>query len=523
MSRLQNFDQFQLFSFNIEQYLPLDHWVFLLDEILNSLDYSGLTWKTGVNATNQESFEKKLLAKLWLAGYFKRVRSCRQLADVCKNDIGFIFLLRNAESPNKSTLNDFRKQNLDQLSKILAQTVCVAKDFGLLSGHVSIDGTKVKANASIKNHLDKKKLSESFTELEKKCKEYLNSVKDNDKQELHEEIESKLKVTEERKKKIKDKLKLLEALNKEKHNTTDPDCSMMKDCGQYYDGYNAQAATDNQFVIFTSVSNEANDLNQLEPMVEGCLKQEGYKLSAVTCDAGYENGEHLSNLENKGVDVLTASQERNNQGGELFGVKDFTYVEENDKFSCPNGKELAFDRERDDKSKKRKARKIRLYKSSEEDCKACPVKNQCLSKRRKVRELKVSKYFKAIDENKRKGKTESGRNRFKNRKTDVECVFGQIKGHIGVLHFNLKSLNKIKGEWLLICLGHNLRKLVSHKRKISLRKRIEVFKTIYFLIFLIFHTGKLKKIEFYFTKCEQNQRKWLKNQPFFKLIKKFNF
>lgn len=485
MKRKQNVSQFQLFSLNMNQYLPENHWSIILEQIFDHINFGGFKWKEGVSATNQEPYESKLLAKLWIAGYFKRVLSCRKLSELCEDDIGFIYLRYDAASPKKTTLNDFRKKNLEELSNVLSQTVLLSGEMGLLSGEVSIDGTKVKANASKRRQLDKSKLFKSFVEIKKKCHEYLESIVEEDDNEKKNELATKYRSANERKKIIEEKLSLLRELGKDRVNTTDSDSRLMKDKSQYYDGYNAQAATDNQIVVHTDITSDPADFEYLEPMIRGCISQKDYAFKSATADSGYENGKQLESLIEDGIDVIVASQRegKKTKDTKYYAIKDFEYNEKRDSFVCPNGKELEYYTDRKAKSGNGTESVKKVYIASRKDCDQCSLKKKCLSKNKVKREMRIRSDFRIIRQNAYRSQSEEGIRRLKRRMCDVEPVFGQIKGHYGLLRLLFRGLINVKYEWKITCMGHNMRKLVAH---IQESKKVSLYHLILILYFSFF-------------------------------------
>lgn len=491
MSTQRNKSQMQLIQLDVSQYMKANHWSLILNEIFEQMDFSKLEWKKTKNATKQEPYEAELLAKLWLSGYFYRVRSCRKLAQLCEDNIGCIFFLQNAKSPCKSTLNDFRKQNLDELAKLLAHTVIIAKELGLIKGNIFIDGTKIKADASYKNRIDKNKLSKELEELTEKCKEYLSSIEDSTDDADKDILNRKINNLNERKTTIIDNLSLLNSLNVDKLNTSDMDSILVKDNDQYYDGYNAQVATDNQIIICADVVAEPNDYYQLEPMVNKCLNIENYDPESVTADSGYENSEHLSSLEDK-IDILVVPQtpENTSYKYKYFTTTDFKYNLKKDVFICPNNMELTYYRDKNKTNKNGTLVLKNVYKAIQSDCKICPIKDKCFGGNKSRRELVIRHDFQIINKNTEKARSKIGKTRLKKRSMDVEAVFGAMKGYDGILSFLLVGLEKVKCEWSLLCIGHNLRKIVSSK----IKKTVILVKLLHYFSLFLKYYPKLSKI-----------------------------
>ena len=169
MSRRTQPKQKEFIQVTIEPKLKRGSTESILYSVIQKLDYSKLFWHDHASATNQEPFEAKLLAQLWVVGYFYQIESCRGLEKFSRTHILALHLLNGLDKPGKSTLAAFRKKNLNALSELLIQSVSLAKELGLLSGDEYLDGTKIKANASSKKQLDRTTLQET----KKKSQEHL--------------------------------------------------------------------------------------------------------------------------------------------------------------------------------------------------------------------------------------------------------------------------------------------------------------------------------------------------------------
>jgi len=144
-------------------------------------------------------------------------------------------------------------------------------------------------------------------------------------------------------------------------------------------------------------------------------------------------------------------------------VQNWPYNEETDTYICCNGKTLRFKHENTKTSKNGYSSLIRVYEC--DDCKDCPYRKRCITKTDKADFNKQITINRRGNELKAKARsnltTEQGLQMRSLRSIEVESVFGDIKANSGTRRFMLKGLNKVKLEWGLLCIAHNMRKMVT--------------------------------------------------------------
>lgn len=468
MSRRTQPKQKEFIQVTIEPKLKRGSTESILYSVIQKLDYSKLFWHDHASATNQEPFEAKLLAQLWVVGYFYQIESCRGLEKFSRTHILALHLLNGLDKPGKSTLAAFRKKNLNALSELLIQSVSLAKELGLLSGDEYLDGTKIKANASSKKQLDRTTLQETKKKSQEHLTQYHLELQTCTDAFRREELQRKIDWHSHRVDQACAGMQILDEHQVDKINQTDPDTTIVKDDGAFYPGFVCEAMTDNQIVTWADVFAGGSDYRTLEPMIHTRQSVIDTPLRSVTADAGFENVNQMKTLLDQGLDLLIAPTPptNSNQKSTYFGAKDFVYDAVSDKFYCPNNKPLDFIRIGEEKTKGGHKTFRRVYKSSKSDCEGCPLRSACLCQGHTRRTFKIRDDFEIIRENQERATNPAGRSRLERRKTDVEPVFGQIKGHIGLKAFHTRRLDNVCKEWRLICLGHNLRKIVLVIRKL---------------------------------------------------------
>jgi transposase len=258
---------------------------------------------------------------------------------------------------------------------------------------------------------------------------------------------------------------------------TDPDASCMRmkeDRGAEKPwpkpAYNVQIGTEGQFITGFSVHNRAGDTPCLIPHLEQVRKNTGGRLpKKIVADAAYGSEENYAYLEQQNAanflkyntfyqdthhyrkpEVLRAHQ---------FRAEHFAYDPEQDQFICPADKRLRFQytsRYTTDNGYVSDRRNYECF-----DCAECPLKSQC-TKAKGNRKIRISFRLLAYRSQARANLTsEEGQRLRAERSTEVETVFGHIKHNMSFRRFHLRGLEKVKTEWGLVSIAHNLRKLAA--------------------------------------------------------------
>ncbi len=426
-------DQELLMPRKIENYLEDNHLVKLICAICVNLDLSKIEAKYKVNGQN--GYDPHMMVSLLFYGYSIGVRSSRKISKGCEERIDFMYITQGL-TPSHDRISDFRKDNLEELKEIFKEIVLIGATLGLVNiGNIkcSIDGSKVKANASAKLTKDEEGLKKLLDKTQKEIDELFKEVKEIDEiedkkygkkkrgDELPKKLQSKmsretaikkaLKTLQERKKEARTKLekktmkekerkpteKELEKIEKMKINTTDNDAKFMKERnGVIKPNYNCQISVEekNQFIVANDVTTECNDKHQLVPMTEKTKENIGQPKN-IKADNGYHSQAQLEKIV------------------EQFPKTDF-YV--------------------DDKKKREKDLDMK----------------------------KVKKEYSEVEyKNLKKLLTKKGKREYGKRMHTAEPPFGNLKFNLGFRHFLLRGIKKVSGEFSLMCIAHDLKKIFS--------------------------------------------------------------
>jgi len=452
-----NPDQLYLLPPVLRDWLPEGHLALFLSDVVDTLDLESIfdDYEQG-DGRGQPPYHPAMMVKLLIYGYCMGKPSSRKLERASYEEVSYRVLCAE-QHPDHDSIAEFRKRHLKGLAGLFVQVLRLCQRAGLVKlGHVALDGTKVKANASKHKAMSYERMCKAEQELEQEVKRLLEQAEKVDgaedqeygrkrgdelpaelarresrlvkirqaKAELEEEAGQRAeqaaagaqaKIAERR---LKEQQTGKKAMGREptvvdpqravpepkaQRNFTDADSRIMKDgaTGGFVQGYNCQAVVDSQaqIIVAAALTQEANDKQQLVPMLLAVEKNTGETPAKASADAGYFSQAQITDNQLQGIDLYVAP-ERLRHGEKIAEVGD----------------------------------------------QAPPSAQPTL-----------------IEQMREKLKTAQGHAVYKMRKAIVEPVFGQIKEARGFRRFSLRGEPKVGLEWQLICLTHNLLKLFRAK------------------------------------------------------------
>ena len=436
---------------SLQDWLPEGHLARFVAEVVEALDLSGIyaKYEEG-DGRGLAAYAPRMMVRVLIYGYCRGVASSRRIERATYEDVAFRYLGAD-QHPDHDTLAAFRQAHLAPLAQLFVQVLQLCQRAGLVKlGHVALDGTKIKANASKHKAMSYERMGEAEKQLETEVQALLAEAARVDAEEdgkygkgkRGDELPKELARRESRLEKIREAKAALEQearaaaerkqaeveaqlREREKQerergrkwggrppapdpeaakpeptaqrNFTDPESRIMKDGAtqEFVQAYNAQAVVDShaQVIVVAAVTQEANDKKQLVPMLKEVKVQMGRPPQQATADAGYFSEKSVTDPKLKGIDLLVAP-DRQKHG---------------EKWPSTTGP---------------------------------PPPGASVTERMR-----------------HKLRTVEGRAVYKLRKAVVEPVFGQIKEQRGFRRFRLRGLAKVQAEWQLICATHNLLKL----------------------------------------------------------------
>ncbi|MEL3961140.1 IS1182 family transposase [Lysinibacillus endophyticus] len=248
--------------------------------------------------------------------------------------------------------------------------------------------------------------------------------------------------------------------------------------GQLKPGYNVQMATENQFILFYTIHQRPTDTRCFIPHLEKLATTSLPMPKMVIADAGYGSEENyvyaVGDEKDPRFEFLIpygsyVKEQTRKYKNDIKNVKNWTYVEEEDCFICPNGRNVTFKKYQDKKNQSGYEQTYKIYEC--EDCTDCPLKAQC-TKAQGNRQVHWNTIF---EEMKAKAKTaldcEEKATIYSRRKVEVESVFGHIKGNRSFRRFSLRGLDKVYVEFGIVALAHNILKVAGIRKLLSAKNR----------------------------------------------------
>ncbi len=307
----ENRGQATLFPETVEEYVSENNSARVIDAFVNNLDIVSAGFENAVpSREGRPSYDPRSLLKLYIYGYFNKIRSSRKLMAECGRNVEVMWLLYKL-TPDFRTIADFRKNNAEALKNVFRAFVKVCVELNLYTRElIAIDGSKFRAANSKDNNVTISKLEDKIKRIEKNVTEYLNELdkfdknEDNTKDPTKKELQEKLEIIEQRKAKYNEYLKEMKENKETQKSFVDPEARLMKThSGGFEVCYNVQTAVDagNHMIVDFEVTNNCNDLGLL---YEGAAKAKEaleIEILEVVADKGYESKEDILKCINNGI------------------------------------------------------------------------------------------------------------------------------------------------------------------------------------------------------------------------------
>jgi len=451
----------QLYFISRAEAVSGEELVLTIDEVVDRLDLGSLyaCWQEG----GRGFYDPGMMLKLLFFAYCDGERYSRQIAKRIKYDIRYQYFTGNFR-PKYRTICRFRTIDVELLASYFVQIVALCEELGLVDvSLVAIDGTKLKASAARGRTYRKR-------DLDKLAARYRRMLLDDlaaDRVDIGAEgLDDEAKGDEDSeaaghkpvdrralKRRVGEALKRL-GDGESEVNLTDGDAKLMKTSdGGIRPCYNGQIAVDNnQIIVAADISGRVNDVDNLRGMVEQTHENIATRAGKYLADGGYYTRSNLKYAVAEGLDIYIPPINGHQESEDKYKRNDFTYDERTDSYLCPAGERLAYSG-----SRYQGDIMVKTYACSSLKCKVCKLKSQCTSSRR--RQLNISQVYSHEQALAEKLASPSGRKVYNRRRSLVEPVFGNIKFNMGFNRFCLRGLRKVKIEFLLMCIAHNLKKM----------------------------------------------------------------
>ncbi len=424
---------------SVQDWLPKEHLAHFVVEIVEQLDLRAL--RESYAGRGSAAYHPEMLVALLFYGYATGVRASRKIEAATYESVPFRFIAANTH-PDHDTISDFRARFLPQLGQIFEQLLVIAHETGSLKvGKVSLDGTKIRANASKHNALSLKRAAELKRRFRREALRMLELAEQADREDQDDvfHLPAELARREDRIRAIKEAMERIEAREKERveqakierdqddaerakfeeangrrfksrpdrHrikrnpkaqiNLTDEDSRIMPSNDGFVQAYNGQIAVDTQssMIVSAHVAQQPTDVRQMRPTLDALKRLPIGKPSALLADAGYCSELNVERCVAAGIEpYISIGRETHHKG-------------------------------------------LRHWRRP----KAPPTNAS------------------ALEQMRYRLHTAEGRAIYALRKSTVEPVFGNLKRSMGFRQFLLRGIEKVSGEWTLACASWNIRRM----------------------------------------------------------------
>jgi transposase len=454
--------QLTLLPVCVDDYIPEDHICRVISEFTGQLNMVELGYRYAeCKDTGCRPYDPRMMLNLYIYGYLHHIRSSRRLRDEACRNIEVMWLL-DGLTPDDKTICNFRTDNAKTLRESFRVFVRICRGLGLYGEElVAVDGSKFRANNSIKNTHGKAVVKKELERIDLKIDEYMKTLERTDEQEAGEREPDKaeLRAALERLKERKIEYEGLQTRIEQEGevSTVDPDARLMRGAGDgrsIDSGYNVQTVVDGKYHLIvdfevTQCSGDSGELHRMSQRAKEVLEVEEL---TVLADRGYYSGQEMAACEKSGVTCLVAKKKT---GGEKkakgFTLEDFVYDEENDWYVCPCGNRMPYR-----SGKRRNDRDYRRY-VNYQACAHCPRRTECTKRKwREIDRLPYQGIFEIVDE-----RTRANKALYRKRKEIVEHPFGTVKAVWGYKQFLCRTIEKVTAEMSLAYLAYNIRRVVN--------------------------------------------------------------
>src|SRR5665648_919970 len=339
--RYGNRNQIRLFPESMEDYIAPGDPVRAYDAFIGALDFRNLGITLDSNKVGNSEYHPQAMLKLLVYGYSYGIRSSRKLERATHHNLSFVWLTSGLK-PDHKTIAEFRRKNKKALANVLKQCAKICIKPNLIEGNtLFVDGTKIRANASINKTWTRKKAQKALKHIDERISDILTQCDTIDEAEQGSLVTMDEELKDQKTLKAKIKAILQELKEEGSFNTTDPECTSIKKGKNFYAGFNFQSTVDEKegLILSVDVVSETNDLNQFATQINKANKILGTKCETACADCGYASTNQLEKIDNQGIQVIVPSQRQVlRKKPSSFAKEHFTYFD--DYYLCPEGYKL---------------------------------------------------------------------------------------------------------------------------------------------------------------------------------------
>ncbi len=479
--------QITLRTVDVELLIDQDHSARSIWELVGRLDLS-LYYEQIASVqgrAGREHTDPQLLISLWLYAYSRGISSAREIARQCEYEPAFEWLC-GLEPISHRTLSGFRSDYKAALDDLFVQVLGMLSSEGLISmERVTLDGTKIKANAGGNTFRRKEKI-EAHLALAREQVRVMDEQAADEEKRTKRQASARRRAARQRASRLEAALREVERLQQDKKHdresfvarasSTDPEAHVMRNGeGGTVPSYNVQLVTDTTHGLIVNVeaTTDAIDYRQMGPALSRCLETLGCRPQQILADGDYTNHASVQAAATCGVDFYGSWQaswkpgERDAQGrSAAFQASAFSYHAKLDCFTCPVGQTLGhhaiLNREH--------GVRTHVYRAPKEACRTCAHRSECAPQKPRsewVRSITRMEEPAETTAFKAKMATEQAQQIYRKRSQIAEFPHAWIKERCGLRQFRCRGRLKVAMEATWACLSYNLTRWFRIRRKLT--------------------------------------------------------
>jgi len=457
MNHISGNNRNQIRMLSLEQMVEPESMVRIIDAFVDMLDLDKFDFNYfKLNKEGRPPYHPSTMMKLYLYGYQNSLRTCRKLERACKTNIEVMWLI-NEQRPHFKTIANFRKDNPKAFKGVFRCFVAMLKDWKLIDGKtIAIDSFKIRAQNSLKNNFNQRKVKRHIDYIDKRIAEYEQALDE----EFDEGTKEKLEHNYQKKDNYKKVQKQLKQSGDGQISTTDTDSrAVVFQRNSVRVGYNIQAASDSKNkLLIAADTGDVNDTKALAVMVNKAQENIG-DVENVLADKGYHSGRELKACEKLGVTTFISPKESSStKKNPDFAMESFVYDKKDDAYTCPAGELMHTNGKWYNKNliNGRKSYQVKHYKTKA--CNGCHLRVQCTTNKH-GRLIERTEYQQYVTKN--NDRVNQNPDYYRQRQQIIEHQFGTIKRHWHFDYTLTKGKEKVLGEVYLIFTAYNIRRLIS--------------------------------------------------------------
>ena len=464
----QEISRNQLTMIALEEMVSKDSYVRLVDAFVDALPLGELGFKHTTTASEgRPPYHPSTLLKLYMYGYRHGIRSSAKLHQACLINVELWWLLKGLK-PSPRTILYFRAENAAAFKKAFQYFVLILKEWKLIDGEtIAIDSFKIRAQNSLKNNFNQKKVDRHIEYIDGKIAEYEAQLNEAENIESIADLQDKIAHKKEKRVNYKAVEKQLKETGESQISTIDADAKAVVLHRNIVNvGYNVQAGCDSKYKLFVNAqTGSVNDTHALADMAIEAKELLKLDTMKTLTDKGYTTGAELARCEQANITTYSAPKEHSSPNNGLYPMKDFEYNPEANTYTCPADKTLSTN----NTIYKKGNHQVRHYKNRKA-CQQCAVRHLCTTNKN-GRFIERGTHQEVLEQNQKR--VDENPEYYRLRQQVTEHQFGTLKRQWGFTYTLLRGKQNVLSEVYLNFSAYNLLRIFTIWGPELLKKRLK--------------------------------------------------